>query len=66
MEEKFEYLKVAVILGFYNGNKYISEQINSILEQTHKNIDIFIFDDKSSENINPLNLSSLLRTFNHF
>ncbi len=52
MKEKFEYLKVAVILGFYNGNKYISEQINSILEQTHKNIDIFIFDDKSSENIN--------------
>ena len=51
MKEKFKYLKVAVILGFYNGNKYISEQINSILEQTHKNIDIFIFDDKSSENI---------------
>ena len=51
MKDKFEDLKVAVILGFYNGNKFISEQLNSILQQTHKNIDIFIFDDKSSENI---------------
>ena len=51
MKNKFEEAKVAVILGYYNGNKYITEQIKSILEQTHKNIDIYIFDDKSSESI---------------
>ena len=43
--------RVAVILGFYNGNKYILEQIDSIVCQTHKNISIFIFDDNSSKKI---------------
>ena len=43
--------KVAVILGFYNGNKYVKEQIKSILDQTFNNIDIFIFDDQSKEKI---------------
>ena len=42
---------VAVILGFYNGNKYILEQIDSIICQTHKNISIFIFDDNSNQKI---------------
>lgn len=51
MRNKFEESKVAIILGFYNGNKYIAEQLKSILEQNHKNIDIFIFDDKSSESL---------------
>ncbi len=40
-------LKVAVIIAFYNGNKYIEEQLKSIYAQTHKNIKIFIFDDNS-------------------
>ena len=43
--------KVAIILGFYNGNKYLLEQINSIVSQTHKNLKIFIFNDKSTEKI---------------
>lgn len=42
---------VAVILGFFNGNKHIFEQINSIISQTHKNIKIFIFDDNSTDKI---------------
>ncbi len=45
-------LKVAVILAFYNGNKYLDEQLKSIFSQTHKNIKIFIFDDKSKDGIN--------------
>lgn len=44
-------LSVAVILGFYNGNKYILDQLESIISQTHKNISVFIFDDNSSEKI---------------
>ncbi len=38
---------VAIILGFYNDKKYINAQVQSIFEQTHKNIKIFIFDDNS-------------------
>ena len=43
--------KVAVILGFYKGNKYLIEQLTSIVSQTHKNIKIFIFNDQSPEKI---------------
>ena len=39
--------KVAVVLAFYNGNKHIDEQLESIFSQTYKNIKIFIFDDNS-------------------
>ncbi len=51
MKEKFANKKVAIILGFFNGNAYIDLQIKSILEQNFKNIDVFIFDDHSKENI---------------
>ena len=47
MKEKFANKKVAIILGFFNGNAYIDLQIKSILEQNFKNIDVFIFDDHS-------------------
>lgn len=50
--------KVAIILGFYNGNKYLLEQINSIVTQTHKNLKIFIFNDKSTEKICETNIFS--------
>ena len=43
MKSKYKKKKVAVILGFYNGNKYIKEQIKSILDQTFNNIDIIYF-----------------------
>ena len=51
MNAKFSNKKVAVILGFYNGNNYIEEQIKSILNQNFKNIDIFIFDDNSKKKL---------------
>ena len=41
--------KVAVLLSSYNGEKYIEEQINSILEQTYLNIDIYVRDDGSTD-----------------
>lgn len=43
--------KVAVILGFYNGNKYINQQIASIINQTHSNLKLFIFDDNSPKKL---------------
>ena len=45
MEEK----TVSVIMSTYNGEKYIGEQLNSILKQTYKNIKIVIRDDGSTD-----------------
>ena len=42
-------MKVLVILASFNGEKYIYDQINSILLQEDVSIDIFIFDDKSTD-----------------
>ena len=47
MDADFKDKKVAIILGFYNGNDFIEAQIKSIIDQDFKNIDIFIFDDNS-------------------
>ena len=51
MNAKLTNKKVAVILGFYNGNNFIDAQIKSILNQNFKNIDIFIFDDNSKRKL---------------
>ena len=48
---------IAVILAYYNGEKYIKEQVNSILEQTLKDIFIYISDDKSQNKLKKINLS---------
>lgn len=42
--------KVMVLLSSYNGEKYIAEQIDSILGQTYDNITIFVRDDGSTDN----------------
>lgn len=41
--------KVAVLISTYNGEKYLEEQLNSILNQTYKNIEIVIRDDGSKD-----------------
>lgn len=41
--------KVNVILSTYNGEKYLSEQLQSLLNQTYRNITIFIRDDGSTD-----------------
>ena len=41
--------KVAVILCTYNGETYIKEQIDSILNQTYPNITLYIQDDCSTD-----------------
>ena len=46
MEDK----KVAILMASFDGEKYIKEQIDSILNQTYKNIDIYISDDNSTDN----------------
>jgi len=41
--------RIAVILGFYNGNQFLKQQLESIFNQSTRNIDIHIFDDNSPE-----------------
>jgi glycosyltransferase involved in cell wall biosynthesis len=41
--------KVIILMSTYNGEKYIREQIESILTQTYKNIELFVRDDGSKD-----------------
>ncbi len=45
MEDK----KVQILLSSYNGEKYVSEQIDSLLAQSYQNIHILIRDDGSKD-----------------
>ena len=42
-------LKVSVAMASYNGQKFIKEQIDSILNQTHPIDELIISDDGSSD-----------------
>lgn len=42
--------KVTVMVSTYNGEKYIKEQLDSIINQSYKNIDIYVRDDGSKDN----------------
>lgn len=46
---KKEYEGISVIVPIYNGEKYISRCIESILNQTHKNIEIVCVNDGSTD-----------------
>lgn len=41
--------KVAVIMSTYNGERFIKEQLDSILNQTYKNLEIVVRDDGSKD-----------------
>ena len=51
--------KVAIILAYFNGEKFINDLICSIFSQTFQNFHIFVFDDKSNIpfNLNNLNIN---------
>ncbi len=42
-------MKVAVLISTYNGDKFLKKQLDSILSQTYKDIDICIRDDGSKD-----------------
>ena len=41
--------KIHILLSTYNGEKYIEQQINSIIRQTYKNWKLIIRDDGSTD-----------------
>lgn len=59
---------VSVCIATYNGEKYIKDEINSILPQLDNNDEIVISDDGSSDNTIPILLSyhdNRIRILNH-
>ena len=50
---------ISVIMSVYNGEKYIKESIDSILQQTYKHFEFIIVDDHSLDNTNNI-LASIL------
>ena len=45
---------IEILLATYNGEKYLEEQIQSLIDQTYKDIRILIRDDNSMDNTVPL------------
>lgn len=55
---------VSIAMASYNGAKYITEQLESILNQTYKNIEIVIVDDCSKDNTVEV-IEELQATYSH-
>jgi len=47
--KKSNNLKVSVLIANFNNEKYIKRCVNSVLQQTYKNIEIILFDDLSTD-----------------
>lgn len=48
--EKYEQMKISIIIPTYNMEKYLSKCLDSICAQTYKNIEIICIDDCSTDN----------------
>lgn len=42
--------KISIVMTTYNGEKYLEEQINSILSSTYQDFELYIVDDGSQDN----------------
>ena len=50
MEQINDQRKVSIIVPCYNVDKYISDFIESILQQSYKNIEVIFINDGSTDN----------------
>ena len=41
---------ISIIMPCYNAEEYVSDAINSVLEQTYGNVELIIIDDGSTDN----------------
>lgn len=46
--------KISVIIPFYAHKKWLNEALESVINQTYKNIEIIVINDGSTENIDEL------------
>ena len=46
--------KVTVLMSVYNGEKYIRDAVDSILNQTFQDFEFLIIDDASTDNTNKI------------
>ena len=53
-KESIENIKVSVIIPFYNRVAWTIEAVNSVINQTHKNIEIVLINDGSTEDISSI------------
>ena len=42
-------MKISVVVSVFNGEKYISEQLDSLRQQTRRPDEVLLFDDGSSD-----------------
>lgn len=49
MASQYEKYKISVIVPIYNTEKYLRQCVDSILNQTHHNLEVFLVDDGSTD-----------------